>query len=82
MILTIGMAWTQAELEQVRAAVLDLATGKRTASVSFAGPPARSRTYVPANLAELRQLLAEMERSVSAAPRFRLVEFSKGFDRG
>lgn len=73
------MAWTQTELEQVRAAVLALAKGERVVSVSYAGPPARSVSYGIADLGQLRQLLSEMERAVSAAPKFRRVAFSKGF---
>jgi hypothetical protein len=72
-------AWTQAELDQVRAAVVALAAGKRAASVSFAGPPARTVSYVAAQLGELRSLLSEMEASVSKRRRFRRVAHSKGF---
>jgi hypothetical protein len=74
------MAWSQAEIDQVRAAVLALATGARVASVSYAGPPARSVTYQAADLDRLRELLAEMERSLSTATRYRRVAFKKGFD--
>lgn len=73
------MAWTQSELDQVRAAVVALAAGTRVVTVSYAGPPARSVTYGAANLAELRELLSEMERSVSTPTRHRRVGFSKGF---
>ncbi len=74
------MAWTQSELDQVRAAVLALATGARVATVSYAGPPARSVTYGTANLEELRDLLAEMEASVSNATTktYRLATTRKG----
>lgn len=72
-------AWTQSEVDQVRAAIVALATGARVATVSYAGPPARSVTYQPAQLAELRELLAEMERSVNSAPRVSFAAFSKGF---
>lgn len=73
------MAWTQEEADQVRAAIKALATGTRVVTVNYAGPPARSVTYGSANLAELRDLLAEMEQSAGSAPRFRRVAFSKGF---
>jgi hypothetical protein len=78
-ILTLGMAWTQQDLDQVRTAVVALASGTRVVTVSYAGPPARSVTYGAANLEELRSLLAEMERAVSGSPRFRRVAFKKGF---
>lgn len=81
MILTSWMAWTPEEIAQVRAAVLDLTIGKRVVSVSYAGPPARSVQYHPADLGQLRSLLTEMEDSlvVRCAPRFRRVAFGKGF---
>ena len=82
MILTAWMAWTQADADAVRNAVVALATGKRTVTISYTGPPARSETYALADLDQLRKLLAEMERSLSGAPRFRRVAFSKGFDGG
>ncbi len=74
------MAWTQSEVDQVRAAVVALATGSRKASVSYSGPPSRPVSYVPAQLGELRALLSEMERQVSGTPSFRRAAFSKGFD--
>ncbi len=81
MILTSSMAWTAEEVAQVRAAILALATGTRTVSISYAGPPARSETYAEADLPELRKLLAEMERSATGATKFRRVAFDKGFRR-
>ncbi len=77
------MAWTEAERDQVKAAILALASGTRKASVSYTSGAAGGRTvsYVPAQLDELRSLLAEMEASATAAPRFRRVAFSKGFRR-
>lgn len=79
MILTSSMAWTQAEADQVRAAILELATGTRVVTVSYAGPPARSVQYAAADLPTLRELLAEMERSATGATTYRRVSFSKGF---
>lgn len=79
------MAWTSQDIEAVRAAVLALASGARTASVSYGSPP-RTVSYVPAQLGELRSLLASMEASSSAAsarPRhFRRAGFSKGLGNG
>jgi hypothetical protein len=73
------MAWTQLEVDQVRAAIVALASGTRVVTVNYAGPPARSVTYGDADLKSLRELLAEMERSVSTGPRFRRVASNKGF---
>lgn len=80
MIQTSGMAWTQADADQVRAAILALATGTRVVTVQYAGPPARSVTYGIAELPELRKLLGEMERSAGGATKFRRVSFRKGFE--
>lgn len=85
MILTSSMAWTQDEADQVRAAILALATGKRVVTVQYAGPPARQVQYHQTDLAELRKLLAEMETATagsSSGRRFRRVAFSKGFKGG
>lgn len=73
------MAWSPEELAQIQAAVLALATGARVASVSYAGPPARTIQYVPADLGQLRALLAEATAS-SGGMTFRRAAFSKGFD--
>jgi hypothetical protein len=54
------MAWTEAELASLKAAV---ASG--VLRVRYDGPPAREITYQ--SLSEMRELLAEMEGSVSAA---------------
>lgn len=76
-------AWTAEEIASVRAAIVALASGQRAASISYAGPPARSVTYVPAQLGELRALLASMEQQANTAPHgFRRFGFSKGFGRG
>jgi hypothetical protein len=82
--LTSGMAWTQADADQVRAAIVALASGKRIVTVEYAGPPQRSVTYASAQIAELRSLLAEMDRQLGAtsAPAVRLVAFKKGYDCG
>lgn len=82
MILTSWMAWTQGDADQVRAAITALATGTRVVTVNYAGPPARSVTYAPVNLGELRSLLSEIERATASTPTFRRVSFSKGFDNG
>lgn len=81
MILAIGMAWTQADADAVRAAITKLAIGKRAVSISYAGPPARSITYQIAELDKLRALLAEMTAELaraSGAPTYRLAATRKG----
>lgn len=55
------MAWTQAEVDTLKAAV---ASGILT--VRYDGPPARTITYQ--SLAEMRSLLAEMQSSVAGQP--------------
>jgi hypothetical protein len=75
------MAWTQQDLDQVQAAVLALSTGARVTKVSYAGPPARETEYGFADLAQLRALLASIQRAVNGTPAFRHATFNKGFDR-
>lgn len=65
------MAWTQADIDALKAA---MATG--ALSVSYAGPPARSITY--RSLAEMQSLLAQMQASVSGATPYRLASTRKG----
>lgn len=74
------MAWTQSEVDQVRAAIVALATGTRVITVSYAGPPARSVTYHQTDLAQLRALLLEMEAALASPPSqmYRLVSTRKG----
>lgn len=64
--------WTQAEVDVLKAAV---ASGVLT--VQYDGPPKRTLTYQ--SLAEMRSLLAEMQRSVGAVTKYRLVKTTKGF---
>lgn len=78
MILTAVMAWTLAERDQIKAAVLALATGKRAVTISYAGPPARSVDYGIADLEDLRALLAEAERDVGGGATYRLAATRKG----
>jgi hypothetical protein len=79
-ILTARMAWTQADAEKVREAIVALASGTRVVTISYAGPPARSVAYGIVDLPSLRSLLAEMDRQVGGAPRFGRFAFKKGFD--
>lgn len=75
------MAWTQADADNVQAAITALATGARVQTVSFNGPPARTVNYVPAQLGELRSLLAEINASLARAAGgkgYRLAAYRKG----
>lgn len=75
--------WTQPDVDKLKAAVLALASGEGVQTVSYAGPPARTVTYQPADLDKMRALLAEMVATVGAAsgtrPSFRLASTRKGF---
>lgn len=66
-------AWTQADADAVRAAIVELATGKRKVSFSLGlgGGSQRTVSYAIAQLPELEALLARIERSLtSAAPSY------------
>lgn len=71
------MEWTEAERDQVRAAILALITGQRVASVSYSGPPARSVSYEAVDLDQLRAILAEMNQSLRGST-YRLGATRKG----
>lgn len=72
MILAWVVAWTQTDIDALKAAV---ATG--VLQVTYAGPPSRSITY--RSLPEMQSILASMEREVNGAPGYRRVAFRKGF---
>ncbi len=72
MILTIGMAWTQSDIDKLKAAIASGAL-----SVSYAGPPARSITYQSTDA--MLKALAKMEQEVNGRTTYRLATFSKGF---
>ncbi|WP_084668114.1 gpW family head-tail joining protein [Myxococcus stipitatus] len=74
------MAWTADDIAKLRAAIVALASGSAVQSVTYNGPPSRSVTYKQANLSEMRELLVEMERSVSGGPRYIRLGTSKGLD--
>lgn len=76
------MPWNQADADAVRAAITKLATGTRVVTVLYAGPPERTVTYQMVQLPELRALLAEMERTASGAPTYRLGATRKGLGGG
>ncbi len=60
------MAFTAQERDQLKAAVLALATGTRVASVAFVD---RTISYQPSDLDQVRQLLAAAESDVAQANR-------------
>lgn len=71
-------SWTQEDIDTLKAAV---ASG--VLSVSYAGPPSRTITYQ--SLKDMRELLAEMEASVSAAAGgvpYRRARVLRGFRTG
>ena len=71
-------AWTQDDADAVRAAIRDLAIGKRVVTITFAGPPQQSNTYQAVDLKDLEALLTKIERSLSTKPGYRLASICKG----
>lgn len=68
------MAWTADELAAAKAALLSAVTSGK--SVTFGG-----RSWTSHDLSELRELIAEMERSSSINTQtYRLAAHSKGLD--
>lgn len=59
------MAWSVADRDALRAAVLELATGKRKVTVTFGD--GHVATFALVELDKLRALLAEAESDVNAA---------------
>lgn len=77
------MAWTQEDIDKLKAAILRLASGEAVQVVSYNGPPARSVTYQQMNLKEMRELLASIQAEVNAAAGgkpYRFAATRKGFD--
>jgi hypothetical protein len=71
------MAYTQTDLDNVRAAILALATGDRVTSVTFSS--GKSVSYGQASLPELRDLESSIASSVGTKKRFVMATTSKGF---
>jgi len=74
------MAWTTTDRDNVKAAIMALATGARVVSVSF--PDGKAIQYHQADLAKLQELLTMIETSIPAATRpkqFHAYHRSKGF---
>lgn len=84
MIPVCGMAdtiWTTADRDAVKAAILEFALGKRVVSVTYSPPgaPQRTVTYTgPQGLADLRSLLADMNRELGGGATYRLASTRKG----
>lgn len=72
------MAWTTSDADALRAAILKLATGTRVVTASYTGPPARQVSYQIGDLAKMRELLAEVDRSASGGTTYRLASVNKG----
>ena len=72
--------YTSADLAAVKAAIVQLATGARVVTVTYAGPPQRSVEYATVDLDKLRALQAEIQREINGTPTYRRVSFNKGFD--
>lgn len=73
------MAYTEADRETVKAAILALATGQRVVTITAAD--GRSTTWAQSDMDKLRGLLSEIERdiaSVSGRRRYVLTTTSKG----
>lgn len=63
-----AIVWTQAEIDKLKASI-----ARGVLSVSFG-----DETTTFQSLAEMRKLLADMERSLSSPPAYRLAATSKG----
>jgi len=72
------MPFTQADADAVQAAIVELATGKRVVSITFAGPPQRSETFQMVQINELNELLAKINRQLSPGGTYRLAATRKG----
>lgn len=71
--------WTLEDRDELKAAIKKLAIGKRAVTVSFnGGGEQRSVTYQMTQLAEMRSLLAEMNRQLGAGASYRLGATRKG----
>ncbi|ODN41175.1 gpW family head-tail joining protein [Piscirickettsia litoralis] len=67
--------YTQQNIDDVRQAIIDLATGKRTTSVSFNGTTVN---YATADLPKLELLLSKMCQQVSKKSRISTIVGGKG----
>ena len=72
------MSYTETDLENVKTAILELATGKRVVEVSING---NSTRYANTDIEALKSLLSEIRaelQSASGRRRFALTTTSKG----
>ena len=60
------MAWTQADADSIKAAIVALVTGQRIVTVTFGD---RTNTYQQTDLPQLREALAMVEGELSRATR-------------
>lgn len=74
------MAFTQTDLDEITAAIVALGKGQRRVSATING---KSVTWGQANLAELKQLRAdigdELSQAAGTASNFAYIQTSKGF---
>lgn len=76
------MAWTQDDVDEMRAALKRLLTGAAVQTVSYNGPPARTVVYHAADIGLLKNEIAQAEvalQRASGAKPYRLAKTSKGF---
>jgi hypothetical protein len=59
--------WSQADVDQLKAAVLALGSGQGVQTVTYSGPPARTVVYQPADLPKMQSLLAQVNAAVRDA---------------
>jgi hypothetical protein len=60
------VAWTQADADSIKAAIVALVTGQRIVTVTFGD---RTNTYQQADLPQLREALAMVEAELGRATR-------------
>lgn len=73
--------FVQADIDNLKAAIIALASGQSVQTVSYNGPPARTVTYRQGDLPTMRSLLASMQQDVGATngnKGYRLAGFKKG----
>jgi hypothetical protein len=84
-ILAVGMAepiWSEEDIAQLKAAILELASGEKVKTVRYGGPPPREVDYHQIDLPDMRALLADIVREVRGTTTYRRVAFNKGFRGG
>lgn len=60
--------WTQADLQAIKGAIMQLVAGKRAVSIKVGGSnTSKEASYTPADLPQLRRLFAEIRRELQSA---------------